>query len=74
MKAPQRMMVKLWKLRDPMRWFAPTLVTVSIDYVLLYLQNDRIVPYWGPFVIDGQVWPLLPIARRRLERLLGSKS
>ena len=65
------MMVKVWKVSDPTRWFAPVLVTVSIDFILLYLQFDRFVPYWGPVVIDGQVWSLLPIAWRRLERLMG---
>ena len=52
-KAPQRMMVNLWKVKAPMTLSAPTLVAVSIDSTVRFAVVGRFIPYWGPVVIEG---------------------
>ena len=70
MKALQRITVRLWKLNEPTTLSAPGRMVVSIGLELCVAVVKRLVPYWGPVVIEGHVvFELLlesnnPIAQR----------
>lgn len=54
-KAPQRKTVKSWKVREPTTSSVPGMGICQYCHFCQVAVIERVVPYWGPVVIEGHV-------------------